>query len=115
MNMTTPEETAPPTRTRKRPARKAPPKSPARKRPAAKSAGKKDALQAAKLQKLLAGFSKRTTAEFGKAKAASRKAIQSSLSSWRKLETRRKVEFVAALLAALAATGGVVAGVRKKR
>jgi hypothetical protein len=80
-----------------------------------KSAEKKDSTQAAKLQKLLARFSKTTTAEFGRARAASQKAIQASISGWKELETRRKVEFVAALLAALAAATGVVAGVRKRK
>ena len=113
--MTTPEESTVPARAKRKAAPRAPRKSAARKRPAPRSAAKKESMDAAKLQKLLADFSKKTSSEFGKAKSATQKAIQSSLTGWKKLQTRRKIEFVAALLAALAATGGVVAGVRRKR
>ena len=49
-----------------------------------------------------------------KARGASQRAIRASIREWKKLDTPRKVEFVAALLSALAAASGAVAA-RKKR
>ena len=113
--MNTPEETAPAAKTKRKPASKPRRKTAAKKSPARKPSAKKKSNQAARLRELLADFSEKTTAEFGKARAASQKAIHTSLSGWKKLETRRKVEFVAALLAALAAATGVVAGARRRK
>jgi hypothetical protein len=45
----------------------------------------------------------------GRAKAASRSAIRASIREWKKLDTPRKVEFVATLLSALAAASGTIA------
>jgi len=55
-------------------------------------------------------------AALGKAKTASRSAIRASIREWKKLDTPRKVEFVATLLSALAAASGTIASRgRKKR
>jgi len=52
----------------------------------------------------------------GKAKNASQTAIRASIREWKKLDTPRKVEFVATLLSALAAASGTIASRgRKKR
>ena len=55
-------------------------------------------------------------AALGKAKNASQSAIRASIREWKKLDTPRKVEFVATLLSALAAASGTIASRgRKKR
>jgi hypothetical protein len=52
----------------------------------------------------------------GRAKDASQSAIRASIREWKKLDTPRKVEFVATLLSALAAASGTIAARgRKKR
>jgi hypothetical protein len=52
----------------------------------------------------------------GRAKKASQSAIRASIREWNKLDTPRKVEFVATLLSALAAASGTIASRgRKKR
>jgi hypothetical protein len=50
-----------------------------------------------------------------KARGASQRAIRASIREWKKLDAPRKVEFVAALLSALAAASGAVATARKKK
>lgn len=52
---------------------------------------------------------------FGTAGKATRRAVQGSVKEWKKLDTPRKVEFVATLLSALAAASGTVARARKKK
>jgi hypothetical protein len=47
--------------------------------------------------------------------AATRKAVQTSVKEWKKLDTPRRLEFVATLLAALAATSGAIARGRRKK
>jgi hypothetical protein len=54
-------------------------------------------------------------AALGKAKNASRTAIRASIREWKKLDTPRKVEFVATLLSALAAASGTIASRGKKK
>ena len=56
-------------------------------------------------------------AALGKAKKASQGAIRASIREWKKLDTPRKVEFVATLLSALAAASGTIGsrGKKKKR
>ena len=49
------------------------------------------------------------------AKSATRRAVQSTVREWKKLDTPRRVEFVATLLAALAATSGAIARGRRRR
>jgi hypothetical protein len=51
----------------------------------------------------------------GKAKGASQRAIRASMREWNKLDTPRKVEFVAALLSALATASGTIAARKKKK
>jgi hypothetical protein len=51
----------------------------------------------------------------GSASKATRGAIQGSVKEWKKLDTPRKIEFVATLLSALAAASGAVARGRKKK
>jgi hypothetical protein len=51
----------------------------------------------------------------GSASKATRRAIQGSVKEWKKLDTPRKIEFVATLLSALAAASGTVARGRKKK
>lgn len=50
-----------------------------------------------------------------RARGASRGAVRASVQEWKKLDTSRRVEFVAALLAALAAASGSVAAARKRK
>jgi len=50
-----------------------------------------------------------------KARGASQRAVRASVREWKKLDTPRKVEFVAALLSALAAASGAVVSARKKK
>jgi hypothetical protein len=50
----------------------------------------------------------------GRAKRASRSAIRASIREWKKLDTPRKVEFVATLLSALAAASGTIASAAKE-
>ena len=51
----------------------------------------------------------------GKARAATRRAVAGSVREWKKLDTPRKIEFVAAIISALAAASGAVARGRKKK
>lgn len=63
-----------------------------------------------------AGGTATARAALGKAKSASQGAIRASIREWKKLDTPRKVEFVATLLSALAAASGTIATRgRKKR
>jgi hypothetical protein len=51
----------------------------------------------------------------GSATAATRRAVKGSVREWKKLDTPRKIEFVATLLSALAAASGTIAHGRKKK
>ena len=55
-----------------------------------------------------------TKKALGSAGKATRRAVQGSVREWRKLDTPRKVEFVAAMLSALAAASGAIAQRKKK-
>ncbi len=56
-----------------------------------------------------------TRKALGSAGKATRRAVQSSVREWKKLDTPRKVEFVAALLSALATASGAISRGRKKK
>ena len=56
-----------------------------------------------------------TKKALGSAGKATRRAVQSSVREWKKLDTPRKVEFVAALLSALATASGAISRGRKKK
>ena len=56
-----------------------------------------------------------TKKALGKAGKATRRAVQSSVREWKKLDTPRKIEFVATLLSALAAASGAVARERGRK
>ena len=54
-------------------------------------------------------------AALGRARSAGRQAIRASAREWKKLDTPRKIEFVAAMLSALAAASGTIAKGKRKR
>lgn len=56
-----------------------------------------------------------TKKAFGTAGKATRRAVQSSVREWKKLDTPRKIEFVATLLSALAAASGAVVRERGRK
>ena len=56
-----------------------------------------------------------TKKALGTAGTATRRAVQTSVREWNRLDTPRKIEFVAALLSALAAASGTIARGRKKK
>ena len=62
-----------------------------------------------------AGSQDSARAALAKARGASQRAVRASVREWKKLDTPRKVEFVAALLSALAAASGAVAVARKRK
>ena len=119
--------------------RKARPRAAAAGRPARKPATKPKApagaaaRQARALRAVLADVSKRTARAgskisaisrrggtaakkaLGSAGKATRRAVRVSVQEWKKLDTPRKIEFVAALLSALAAASGTVARTKKKK
>ena len=120
-------------------ARKTRPRTAAARKPARKSAAKPKmssgaaARQARALRAVLADVSKRTARAGSKISAISRRggaatkkalgsagratqrAVRVSVQEWKKLDTPRKIEFVAALLSALAAASGTVARTKKKK
>lgn len=61
------------------------------------------------------GSKESARAALAKARGASQQAVRASVREWKKLDTPRKVEFVATLLAALAAASGTVAAARKRK
>jgi hypothetical protein len=78
---------------------------------AAKSASR----AGARIAKISRGGSTATKKAIGAAGKATRRAVQSSVKEWKKLDTPRKIEFVAALLSALAAASGTIGRGRKKK
>jgi hypothetical protein len=118
------QEAAPRTRTRTAARRKAAPRKKSASRRKAARGGLPALLnrlsaQASKAGAAIAagatGGKESARAALAKARGASRQAVKASVREWKKLDTPRKVEFVAALLAALAAASGTVAVARKKR
>lgn len=62
-----------------------------------------------------AGSTESARAGLARARGASQRALRASVREWKKLDATRKVEFVAALLGALAAaSGGIVAAKKRK-
>ena len=62
-----------------------------------------------------AGSTRSARAALASARGASQRAMRASLREWKKLDAPRKVEFVAALLGALAAASGTVVLAKKKK